>query len=234
MTSLKITRLDSTSVDVTTRAQSAPQIDGVATSGEAAEPGFNITLPKAVFELYRFCAKPQDRPVMACVELRQVGEQFDGQFVASATDGHRAITVTFKAAADDNYSAFPASVLLPAHLLKATKPKGKHTAGTVSAIGDAMRIQTGDLVGECDATSPDYFPNIAQVMPAFGAPDGQGCKLARFNLAYLADLGAMVKACGDAFAAPVMSWPADAESPLRADCQVGDATLVYVQMPVRL
>jgi hypothetical protein len=210
-----------------------PEIRGTAIPVESPAPDFSLTLPKAVFELYRFASKDENRHAMQSVEIRQAGDQLAGQFVATATDGHRLCQVTFKAAASDDFGQFPASVLLPAHLLKATKPKGKATVGAVSAIGCEMRIQTGDLVGECQTDcSHLQFPDVSQVIPKVS--DGAGCPVAGFNLSYLADLAAMLKGCSPSVA-PAISWPSDSDSPLRADADCGDgAALVYVQMPVRL
>lgn len=209
-----------------------PDIRGEATPVETPEPDFSLTLPKAVFELHRFASKDDNRANLHRVEIRQAGDQLAGQFVATATDGHRLCQVTFTAAPEDNFGQFPPSILLPEHLLKATKPKGKATVGTVSATGDDMRIQTGDLVGECDTETSLTFPDVAQVIPQVNT--GAGCPVAGFNLGYLADLAAMLKGCG-ASVAPAMSWPAEPTDPMRADADCGNGVaLVYVQMPVNL
>jgi hypothetical protein len=212
------------------------ETEGDTSDGQApaVQPDYTLTLPKAVFQLHRFASKDENRTALNNVRITQHGPQAARTFIATATDGHRLCTVEFTAADTDDCGLFPSDVLIPASILNSTRPKAKLTSGVLSGTGDVLSVQTGELSGTFDKAGEWRFPDTQQVIPPRGARDGVACRVAAFNLHYLADLAAMCKSCGERNIAPELSWPAHNLEPLRADVQLGGCDVVYVQMPMAL
>lgn len=197
-------------------------------------PDYTLTLPKAVYQLHRFVSRDEQRSNLSHVRITQCGPQAARQYLATATDGHRLVTVEFRAAETDDCGPLSGDVLLPGPLLNATRPKGKQTSGVLTGIGDIHTLTTGELSATFENAHDWTFPDTQRVIPAKGAPDGVACRVAAFNLRYLSDLAAMCKACGERDIGPQISWPTDPLSPLRADVTLDGCEVVYVQMPMRV